>query len=196
MEPANAVRPGFDLTKQLKAKGVDELEMVRYGEGFFTSLGFEPLPTTFWERSLFTKPRDRDVVCHASAWDVDQKDDLRIKMCIEINEEDFSPSTTSSGTTTTSGLQRQVDALPRQRQRRLPRGARRHARAVGHAGLPEDLGLIDKEPPAEADIALQLKTALDKVAFLPFGLIIDKWRWEVFSGKIAAGRSTTRRGGS
>ena len=65
------------------------MRMVKYGESFFTSLGFAPLPETFWERSLFTKPRDRDVVCHASAWDVDYEDDLRIKMCIEINEEDF-----------------------------------------------------------------------------------------------------------
>ena len=64
-------------------------QMVRYGEGFFTSLGFDPLPETFWERSLFTKPRDREVVCHASAWDVDFVDDLRIKMCIEITDEDF-----------------------------------------------------------------------------------------------------------
>ena len=63
--------------------------MVRYGESFFTSLGFAPLPETFWERSLFTQPRDRDVVCHASAWDIDYKDDLRIKMCIQINDEDF-----------------------------------------------------------------------------------------------------------
>ena len=63
--------------------------MVKYGERFFTSLGFEPLPETFWERSLFTKPQDRDVVCHASAWDIDHDDDLRIKMCIEITGEDF-----------------------------------------------------------------------------------------------------------
>jgi len=81
--------PGYDLTQLLVDKGVDAKEMVRYGERFFTSLGFEPLPDTFWERSLFVKPADRDVVCHASAWDMDYVDDLRIKMCIEINDEDF-----------------------------------------------------------------------------------------------------------
>src|SRR6185503_18836371 len=81
--------PGFDLTQRLKAKGVDHKEMVRYGERFFGSLGFAPLPPTFWERSLFVKPRDREVVCHASAWDVDYESDLRIKMCIEITGEDF-----------------------------------------------------------------------------------------------------------
>jgi peptidyl-dipeptidase A len=82
--------PGFDLTELLKAKQVDAREMVEYGERFFTSLGLDPMPATFWERSLFTKPADREVVCHASAWDVDYDEDLRIKMCIEINDEDFS----------------------------------------------------------------------------------------------------------
>ncbi len=82
--------PGYDLTELLQAKKVRRpVEMVKYGESFFTSLGFAPLPQTFWERSLFTKPRDREVVCHASAWDVDNEDDLRIKMCIKINDEDF-----------------------------------------------------------------------------------------------------------
>ena len=79
----------FSLTDNLKARKVDALEMVRIGERFFTSLGFAPLPKTFWERSLFTKPRDREVVCHASAWDVDSEEDLRIKMCIDVNDEDF-----------------------------------------------------------------------------------------------------------
>jgi hypothetical protein len=82
--------PGYDLTAILKSKNTQPLDMVRYGEQFFTSLGFAPLPETFWERSLFVKPRDRDVVCHAIAWDVDQVDDLRIKLCIEINADDFS----------------------------------------------------------------------------------------------------------
>ncbi len=79
----------FDLTDLLKKKNLDAKGMVKYGEGFFTSMGFEKLPPTFWERSLFTKPADRDVVCHASAWDVDNKDDLRIKMCIQVRGEDF-----------------------------------------------------------------------------------------------------------
>ena len=81
--------PGYDLTRLLQQRGVDELEMVGYGERFFSSLGFDPLPNTFWERSLFVKPADRDVVCHASAWDLDYESDVRIKMCIGVNDEDF-----------------------------------------------------------------------------------------------------------
>src|SRR6266508_3247235 len=88
LAPANA-DPGYDVTELLKKRNTDWKGMVKYGENFFISLGFDPLPQTFWERSLFLKPRDREVVCHASAWDVDADQDLRIKMCIEINGEDF-----------------------------------------------------------------------------------------------------------
>ena len=80
--------PAYDVTELLK-KNTDWKQMVKYGESFFTSLGFAPLPGTFWERSLFLRPKDRDVVCHASAWDVDNVNDLRLKMCIQINGEDF-----------------------------------------------------------------------------------------------------------
>ena len=79
----------LNLTELLDRQGVDALEMVRYGERFFESLGFEPLPATFWDRSLFIKPADRDVVCHASAWHLDYESDIRIKMCIGVNDEDF-----------------------------------------------------------------------------------------------------------
>ena len=90
VEPQGLPGRGFDLTKILEAReDIDAVDMVRIGERFFTSLGFDPLPETFWERSLFVQPRDRDVVCHASAWDIDDEDDLRIKMCIEKTEEDL-----------------------------------------------------------------------------------------------------------
>src|SRR5688572_30061706 len=87
--PKGAGELGYDLTTLLNAKGYDAVKMVKVGEGFYTSLGLPSLPATFWERSMFTKPRDREVVCHASAWNVDNKEDLRIKMCIKINAEDF-----------------------------------------------------------------------------------------------------------
>ena len=79
----------YDITDLLKAKNVDPIGMVKYGESFFTSLGFAPLPKTFWERSLFVKPKDREVVCHASAWDIDNFNDVRLKMCIQVRGEDF-----------------------------------------------------------------------------------------------------------
>ncbi len=89
LKPEGGGDRGYDLTQILKARNTDPKQMVRYGESFFTSLGFDPLPPTFWERSLFAKPADHEVVCHASAWDIDFEKDVRLKMCIQINEEDF-----------------------------------------------------------------------------------------------------------
>ena len=188
VKPTNVVDTGYDLTARLQAKGVDELGMVRYGEGFFSSLGFEKLPATFWTRSMFLKPRDRDVVCHASAWDLDQKDDLRIKMCIQITEDDFSTIHHELGH---NYYQRAYNAQPTLFLDSANDGFHEAlgdtvALSVTPAYL-KTLGLIDSEPPAEADVALLLQKALDKVAFLPFGLIIDKWRWQVFSGEVAPG---------
>ena len=177
--------PGFDLTKILKAKNPDAKEMVRYGERFFTSLGFAPLPDTFWERSLFTKPRDREVVCHASAWDVDNVNDLRIKMCITPTAEDFSTIHHELGH---NFYQRAYNTKPGLLRDSANDGFHE---AVGDtialSITPEYLvkiGLLDKAPDPSKDIGLLLSRALEKVAFLPFGLLIDQWRWKVFSGEI------------
>jgi peptidyl-dipeptidase A len=184
LAPPNA-DPGYDLTALLRAKKLDEREMVRYGERFFTSLGFPPLPQTFWERSLFTKPRDRDVVCHPSAWDIDWADDLRLKMCIEITAEDFATVHHELGH---NFYQRAYSHLPPLFRDGANEGFHE---AIGDTialsvtpGYLVRVGLLDKEPPAEQDLGLLLQMALEKVAFLPFGMIIDQWRWQVFSGEV------------
>jgi peptidyl-dipeptidase A len=176
--------PGYDLTKILEERKTDAKQMVKYGETFFTSLGFAPLPDTFWERSLFTKPRDRDVVCHASAWSIDFKDDLRIKMCIEPTAEDFSTIHHELGH---NFYQRAYDEQPFLYQDSANDGFHE---AVGDtialSITPEYLkkiGLIDQVPDPSKDLGLLMRLALDKVAFLPFGLLIDQWRWKVFSGE-------------
>lgn len=160
-------------------------DMVHYGENFFTSLGFAPLPKTFWERSQFVHPRDREVVCHASAWDVDYGDDLRVKMCIDVSADYF---TTVHHELGHNFYQRAYDMQPYLFQNGANDGFHE---AIGDAialsitpSYLKTLGLTDSEPPAEADIPLQLRTALDKVAFLPFALALDQWRWQVFSGQI------------
>jgi peptidyl-dipeptidase A len=181
--PSNSA--GYDLTELLKAKNVDPKGMVHYGENFYKSLGFAPLPETFWQRSLFTKPRDRDVVCHASAWDVDNKDDVRIKMCIQVRDVDFVTIHHELGHNFYQRAYKEQPFL-------FLNGANDgFHEAIGDtialAVTPEylkQIGLLDKLPPADADIPLLLKQALDKVAFLPFGLLIDQWRWKVFSGEI------------
>ena len=184
LAPAGA-DPGFDLTEILKRRKTTPLDMVRYGERFFTSLSFEPLPPTFWERSMFTRPRDRDVVCHASAWDVDNVNDLRIKMCIEINADDFNVIHHELGH---NFYQRAYNRQPFLFRSGANDGFHE---AVGDtialSITPEYLvriGLLDKAPDAGKDLGLLLARALDKVAFLPFGLLIDQWRWKVFSGEV------------
>ena len=160
--------------------------MARYGERFFTSLGFEPLPETFWERSLFVKPRDREVVCHASAWNINNVDDLRIKMCIDQTAEDFTTIHHELGHNFyPRAYAGQPPDLPRQRQRRLPRGDWRHHRALGHARVPgEGRASSRQAPDASGDIGLLLRTALEQLAFLPFSLVVDQWRWQVFNGQV------------
>jgi peptidyl-dipeptidase A len=177
--------PGYDLTAILRQRDFTPKKMVDTGEGFFTSLGFAPLPETFWERSLFAKPRDRDVVCHASAWDVDEVDDLRIKMCIEINEEDF---TTIHHELGHNFYQRAYNQLPFLYRNSANDGFHEAIGDTIALSVTPDylvkLGLLDQEPDTSADVGLLLKLALDKIAFLPFGLLVDQWRWKVFSGEI------------
>jgi peptidyl-dipeptidase A len=181
--------PGFDLTERLVAKKVDALEMVRYGERFFLSLGFEPLPKTFWERSLFVQPRDRDVVCHASAWDIDAKDDLRIKMCIQITAVDFATIHHELGH---NFYQRAYSPLsPLYRDSANDGFHEAIGDTIALSVTPrylKQLGLIDQEPDASKDVGLLLYEALERVAFIPFGLMVDQWRWKVFSGEIAPAR--------
>ncbi len=179
----------LDVTQMLTTQNYDPLRMVRAGEGFFSSLGFAPLPQTFWERSMFTRPADREVVCHASAWDVDNVEDLRIKMCIRVNGDDFVTIHHELGH---NYYQR---AYNRQSFLYLNGANDGFHEAIGDmvalSMTPDylvQIGLMPQSavPGPEGDIGLLLRQALDKVAFLPFGLMIDRWRWGVFSGTIPA----------
>lgn len=182
--PEDEAGDTIDLTAVLQEQDFTPVEMVETGEEFFTSLGFEPLPETFWERSLFTRPRDRDVVCHASAWNVDAEDDVRIKMCTQINEEDFRTIHHELGHNFYQRAYAEQDFLFRE-------GAHDgFHEAIGDfvalSITPQylnDIGLIDEVPDASADLGLLMQSALDKVAFLPFALMLDQWRWGVLRGE-------------
>jgi peptidyl-dipeptidase A len=182
--PANA-DPGFSLTDILKRRKMSAIDMVKAGERFYSSIGQAPLPQTFWERSLFVRPRDREVVCHASAWNIDSLDDVRIKMCIDQTAEDFSTIHHELGH---NYYQRAYNKQPMIFRDSANDGFHE---AIGDtialSVTPEYLvkiGLLDKAPDASRDIGLLMSRALEKVAFLPFGLLIDQWRWQVFSGQI------------
>lgn len=183
--PADVEGSPIDITKLLKKAKYDPIKMVKTGEGFFTSLGLPALPETFWTRSLFTKPQDREVVCHASAWDLDNVDDLRIKMCIKVDEEDF--------VTIHHELGHNFYQRAYKNQSIIYRNGANDGfhEAIGDtialSITPEYLakiGLLDKAPKSESDLGMLMKMALDRVAFLPFGLMIDQWRWKVFNGEI------------
>ncbi len=181
--PAQQKQP-YDVTDLLKANNVDAVGMVKYGEQFFTSLGFAPLPKSFWERSLFVRPRDREVVCHASAWDVDNFEDLRLKMCIQIDGEDFVTVHHELGHTM---YQRAYQHLPYLFKNGANDGFHEAiGDAIALAITPEYLqqvGLLETVPQTD-DTGYLLRMAMDKIAFLPFGLLIDQWRWKVFNGEI------------
>lgn len=182
--PENA-DPGYDVTALLAEHKYDEIKMVEQAESFFTSLGFEPLPDTFWTRSLFIQPRDRDVVCHASAWDLDNEDDIRIKMCIQKTGEEFVVIHHELGH---NFYQRAYKDQPHLFKNSANDGFHEAigdtvALSITPAYL-QQIGLLETIPDESKDIGLLLKQALDKVAFMPFGLMIDQWRWKVFSGEI------------
>ena len=189
VKPEGEAGPSYDLTEQLVAQDYDPIKMVKTGEAFFTSLGFDPLPDTFWERSMIVRPpAPREVVCHASAWDVDDEEDVRIKMCTEVNSEDFYTVHHELGHNFYQRAYKDQDYLYKD-------GAHDgfHEAIGDFVGLSitpiylQKIGLITEEqiPGADADISLLLNTALDKIAFLPFALTVDQWRWGVLSGDTA-----------
>lgn len=179
-----ASNPGYNLNDALVAKKFDPIRMVKTGEAFYTSLGLPALPETFWQRSLIVRPKDREVVCHASAWDIDNLDDIRIKMCTQVNAEDFSTVHHELGHNYYQRAYKNQDFL-------FKNGANDgFHEAIGDfialSITPEylkQIGLIPKVPSAEADTGLLMDRALEKVAFLPFALKVDKWRWQVFRGQ-------------
>jgi peptidyl-dipeptidase A len=177
---------GYDLTAALQAHGYDAPKIVHTADNWYQSIGFAPLPATFWERSMIARPRDREVVCHASAWDVDNKDDLRVKACLTVTADDFYTAHHELGH---NMYQRAYASQPFLFENGANDGF--HEAIGDFAGLNaltpsylKELGLIDQVPGPEADIPYLLRMALDKVAIIPFALIVDKWRWGVFSGQI------------
>ncbi len=183
LKPASN-KDDYDLSRALVDKKTSPAEMTRYAERFYTSLGMETLPPNFWTRSLLTKPQDREVVCHASAWDMDGKGDVRIKMCINPTDEDFKVIHHELGHT--------YYQLAYRKQPLLFRNGANDGfhEAIGDTvalsitpDYLKQVGLRADVPAGTDDVPLLLERALGKVAFLPFAYLVDKWRWDVYSGK-------------
>ncbi len=177
----------LNVTSALVKQKYDPVKITQSAENFYVSLGFPKLPQTFWERSLLKQPADRDVQCHASAWNMDGYDDVRIKQCIEPTQEHLM--------TVYHELGHVFYYLSYKDQPYLFQGGANDGfhEAIGDtvnlSMTPAYLHTIGLAGPVkqsrEATINQQMKMALDKIAFLPFGKLIDEWRWRVFSGEIA-----------
>jgi peptidyl-dipeptidase A len=186
MEPYPGVSD-LDVDNTLQTKNFSPQEMTRSAESFYVSLGMDRLPDSFWERSQFSKPEDREVVCHASAWNMDWEDDLRIKMCIKQTQSELRTIYHELGH---NYYQRAYNKQPILFRSGANGGFHE---AIGDTVVlsmtPEylaEIGLVDSaEQSNEAVINRQMQQALDRIAFLPFGKLIDEWRWGVFSGEIA-----------
>jgi peptidyl-dipeptidase A len=185
--PATGGASSYDMTERLVASGYDARKMVETGEGFYVSMGLPELPQTFWERSQITRPRDREVVCHASAWDLDNLEDIRIKMCTEVNADDFYTVHHELGH---NYYQRAYKDQPFLFKNGANDGF--HEAIGDFVGLSaltptylNQIGLLDTVPGEAEDIPFLLKMALDKIAFMPFGLMVDRWRWGVFNGETS-----------
>jgi peptidyl-dipeptidase A len=185
LEPYPGEAP-VNVDAALAKPAFDERKMVQVAEGFYTSLGFPSLPATFWERSMFSKPAGKEVVCHASAWDVTYSNDLRIKMCIQKTQEDLDVIHHELGHNFYFAAYYKLPTL-------FQNGANDgFHEAIGDTVVlsitPQylkDKGLLAKAVKNDkVKLNGQMATALEKIAFLPFGLVVDKWRWDVFSGKV------------
>ncbi|GAA0650798.1 M2 family metallopeptidase [Brevundimonas lenta] len=185
--PTTGGESSYDLTELLTSQNYDANRMVKTGENFYVSMGLDPLPQTFWERSMITRPQDREVVCHASAWNLDNLEDIRIKMCTQVNGDDFYTVHHELGH---NYYQRAYKDQPFLFKNGANDGF--HEAIGDFVGLSaltptylNQIGLLQTVPGDEEDIPFLLKMALDKIAFLPFGLMVDRWRWDVFSGETA-----------
>ena len=179
----------IDVTQIINERNIDEITMVEYAEDFFLSMGFNELPETFWERSLFVKPQDRSVVCHASAWNLDSvNNDLRIKMCIEKNEEDFITIHHELGHIF---YYQAYNHLPTLFQGGANDGFHEAFGDLLTLSITPDylnkIGFISSEEATSAKkdpIGLLMKQALEGVVVIPWALTLDKWRSGVFNGEI------------
>ena len=180
---------GYDPTRQLARNGVGPLEMVRTGERFFVSLGFEPLPDTFRERSFFVRQVDHRVACRARAWNLDGENDLRLRMCIEVTGEDFAAVHRELARTYYHWAYRSHDPLFRAAAHDAFLEAAGDAVALSVTpGYLVELGLLDRTPADAYDVPFLLRRALDEIASLPFALLVDRWRWQVFAGDVGPDR--------
>ncbi|XP_057277957.1 angiotensin-converting enzyme [Pezoporus wallicus] len=185
-------KPNLDVTSTMVQQGWNATHMFRVSEEFFTSLGLLEMPPEFWNKSMLEKPTDgREVVCHASAWDFYNRKDFRIKQCTTVTMEQLFTVHHEMG-----HIQYYLQYKDQ------PVSFRSGANPGFHEAIGDVMSLSVSTPShlkkigllssatedTESNINYLLKMALEKIAFLPFGYLIDQWRWNVFSGRTPPSR--------
>ncbi|RWS24917.1 TPA angiotensin converting enzyme precursor-like protein [Leptotrombidium deliense] len=187
--------PQIDVTSEMIKQGYDAMKMFKLSEKFFVDLGLNKMEDEFWKNSIIVKPENRELICHASAWDFSDGSDFRIKMCTDVNFHDLITIHHEMGHIQYYQLYKDQ-----------PQVFREGANPGFHEALGDLMGLSVSTPGHlkkikllnnfdESDkgtINFQLKLALDKVAFMPFGYLIDLWRWGVFEGTTTKDQYTRK----
>jgi peptidyl-dipeptidase A len=181
-------KPKLDVTEEMKTQNYTAKKMFEIADKFFTDLGLEAMPAKFWDKSMITKPEGREVTCHASAWDFYNAQDFRIKQCTDITMQDLFTVHHEMG---------HVEYFLQYKNNSIP--FREGANDGFHEAIGDVLALSVSTPTHlkglnlirsdlvndnETDLNFQFSTALEKIAFIPFGLMLDLYRYDVFSGTI------------
>ncbi|XP_059145136.1 angiotensin-converting enzyme-like [Physella acuta] len=179
-------KPTLDVTSEMVKQNYTPLKIFQTADSFFESLGLMKMVPKFWDKSILEKPNDgRDLVCHATAYDFYNKEDFRIKMCTDITQVDLVTAHHEMGHVEYYMQYMDQPIVFRDGANPGFHEATGDVMALS-VQTPEHLnkiGLLDKVPTdRESDINFLMKIALEKVAFLPFGYLIDQWRWSVFRG--------------
>ncbi len=163
---------GLDVTAALGERSPEWI--VRQGEAFYKSLGFDPLPESFYERSsLYPLPPGADYKknTHASAWHMDLGSDMRSLMSVETNREWWETTLHELG---------HIYYYQSYTRREVPLMLRGGANRAYHEGIGSLMGLASLQrsflvnqglAPEDAEVdqvAQLLQEALNYVVFIPF----------------------------
>ena len=173
-------KPSTDVSAEMVKQGWTYKTMFKKAEQFFESIGLDKMPKSFWSESMLVKPTDgRKVVCHGSAWDFANRKDFRIKMCTSVNQEDFVTVNHEMGHIQYFLQYNKFSYLFRDGANPGFHEAVADilSLAVGTASnfkrlIGDNVNTTDPE----TDINILFTMALSKIAFLPFGYLIDKFK--------------------
>jgi len=180
---------GIDIDPVLKEKGAEWI--VTQGEEFYKSLGFPALPKTFYEKSsLYPVPAGAGYKKnnHASAWHLNNDNDVRSLMSIVPNTEWWETTLHELG---------HIYYYISYSNPDVPLILRGGANRAYHEAMGTMMGLASMQKPFLAGLGLipanvqtdetqmLLKEALNYIVLIPWGSgVMTDFEWELYSNKI------------